>query len=156
MITKHSATILLAAAAFLLTQCGQPTESKTEETPAPPQLTQEEQRQMAIEEAEKTFRLDVVDEYFWRGKEHLIQVVNVENEDVEALKDIARKMPPSKSLYLYCFRGDAPALDAALKANTTLEGAIAVKAFIKEKKPFATLHRFESGENIVYSKGFAE
>lgn len=156
MITKRSATILLAAVAIILTQCGQPTETKTEEAPAPPQLTQEEQRQVAIEEAEKAFKMEVVDEYFWRDGEHLIQVANVENEDVEALKEIARKMPPSKSLYLYCFRGDAPVLDAALKANTTLEGAIAVKAFIKDKKPFATLHRYESGENIVYRKGFGE
>lgn len=146
----------LALVAILFTQCGQPAENNTEEAAAPPQPTQEELRTAAIEEAEKSFRVDVVDEYFWRGREHLIQVVNVENEDVEALKDIARKMPPSKSLYLYCFNGDAPVLDAALKANTTLEGAIAVKAFIREKKPFATLHRFESGENIVYVKGFGE
>jgi PBP1b-binding outer membrane lipoprotein LpoB len=100
MMTKRSATILLAAVSILLTQCGQPTEPKTEETPAPPKPTQQEQRQVANEEAEKTFKLEVVDEYIWRGKEHQIQVVNDENENVEAHKDNARNKPPSNCQYL--------------------------------------------------------
>ena len=154
---KKTLLFFLAAAIFSLPACKQnKTEQGTETVAEPEEVDSEAQNRALVEEAEKAFKVDVVDEFVWKGGEHLIQIVNIENKNEALLGAFASKIPIKNSLYVYCFEGNAPTLDPAMKKNDNVHGAISVKNFIKKHNPVATLYRNSNGIEVVYKEGFVE
>lgn len=158
---KKTAIILFALPLFFLPACkqtpkgDQQSETQTVQNDGQTQVD-ESQKEFTIEESGKTLNVEIADQYAWQQQGHVIQVVNIDNESEALLKKYILQRPVRQSLYLYCFKGNAPVFDPALKGDDTVQGAIAVKAFIKGKGPVATLYRHVNGPDVVYKKGFAE